>query len=202
MDIRPILGRERPLSLPGHRVGLAFDIALLAGGRTSIGTDLPPLTPEAAGPYRLGNDDQAGLPVFDDARLAGDVRMADRGALASPLVGAIPVLSRTMEQAAQVMEETRAAQGLVNGPSTSRQVAQYRPMFVLGTVERNGQRPRQPGMTAHSGVAVRGGFKDRAITDDVSLTGLREDGQAHDYRTGRSTPLQPGDAVNVVERRF
>jgi polysaccharide export outer membrane protein len=199
MDIRPILPRERPFSLSAHRTGLAFGIALLAGGYTSVGAELPPLMPEAAGPYLLGAGDQAGVPVFNDARLSGDVRVADRGALASALVGAIPVRSRTMERAARLIEETLAAQRLSNDPSTSLEVAQSRPIFVLGMVERDGQRPYQPGTRVLSGVGVRGGFKDRAITDYVSLTRPGDDGE---YRAGRSTPLPPGDAVNVFERRF
>jgi polysaccharide export outer membrane protein len=48
-------------------------------------------------------------------------------------------------------------------------------------VERGGQTPYQPGMTVLSGVAFMGGFN---------------------YRAGRATVLQPGDVVNVFERRF
>jgi polysaccharide export outer membrane protein len=202
MYIQSLLSRVIPFSLLGHRIGLAFSIALLVGGCTPIGADLPPLMPEATGPYRLGTGDQARVSVFNDARLSGDFRVADSGALALPLVGMILVRGRTTEEAARLIEETLAAQGLFNDPAVALEVIRYRPIFVLGMVERGGQTPYQPGMTVLSSIAVMGGFNYRAVTDYVSLTRLGEDGRAHEYRAERSTLLQPGDIVNVFERRF
>jgi polysaccharide export outer membrane protein len=175
------LTRVRPFSLWGHRMGLAVSIALLVGGCTSIGADLPPLTPEAVGLYRLGTGDQARVSAFNDTCMTGDFRVADTGALALQLVDTIPVRGCTTEEAARLIEETLAAQGLFNEPSVALETIQRRPIFVLGMVERGGQTPYQPGMTVLSGVAFMGGFN---------------------YRAGRATVLQPGDVVNVFERRF
>ncbi|MFC7556172.1 polysaccharide biosynthesis/export family protein [Pseudoroseomonas wenyumeiae] len=167
-----------------------------------MGANLPPLPSEPAGPYRLGAGDQVRVTVFNDPRLTGDFRVSDTGSVALPLVGLVPVQGRTTEQAARQIEETLSSRGLFNDPSVALEVLTYRPVFVLGMVERGGQTPYQPGMTVLSAVAVVGGFNYRAVTDYVGLTRIGEDGQAHEYRAERSALLQPGDVVNVFERRF
>jgi polysaccharide export outer membrane protein len=204
MQARPIQRGTSPLSPLGRRaaLGAAFSLAFVLGGCASIGADLPPLPTEAAGPYRLGPGDQVRVTVFNDPRLTGDFRVADTGSLALPLVGLISVQGRTTEEAARQIEETLSSRGLFNDPSVALEVLTYRPVFVLGMVERGGQTPYQPGMTVLSAVAVVGGFNYRAITDYVGLTRIGEDGQAREYRAERSALLQPGDVVNVFERRF
>ncbi|MBC9176937.1 polysaccharide biosynthesis/export family protein [Pseudoroseomonas ludipueritiae] len=203
MQARPIHRGIPPLSPLGRRaaLGAALSLALL-GGCTSVGADLPPMPEETAGPYRLGAGDQVRVTVFNDPRLTGDFRVGDTGSLALPLVGLVPVQGRTTEQAARQIEEALRSRDLFNDPSVALEILTYRPVFVLGMVERGGQTPYQPGMTVLSAVATVGGFNYRAVTSYVGLTRIGEDGQAHEYRAGRSALLQPGDVVNVFERRF
>jgi polysaccharide export outer membrane protein len=203
MHVRPTQCGILPLS-PTSRRGVlraALSFAVL-GGCASVGADLPPLPAEAAGPYRLGPGDQVRVTVFNDPRLTGDFRVADTGSLALPLLGLVSVRGRTTEEAARLIEENLSSRGLFNDPSVALEVLAYRPVFVLGMVERGGQTPYQPDMTVLSAVAVVGGFNYRAVTDYVGLTRIGEDGRAQEYRAGRSALLQPGDVVNVFERRF
>lgn len=204
MHVRPFPGSIPPLRPTSRRgaLGLALSIAVVLGGCTPIGAELPPLPLEAVAPYRLGPGDQVRVSVFNDPRLTGDFRVADNGSLALPLVGLVPVQGRTTEAAARQIEETLSSRGLFNDPSVALEVIEYRPVFVLGMVERGGQTAYQPGMTVLSAVAVVGGFNYRAITDYVGLTRIGEDGQAREYRAERSALLRPGDVVNVFERRF
>ena len=204
MLVRPRQRGIPPLSSMSRRAALcaALSITVVLGGCTSMGANLPPLPSEPAGPYRLGAGDQVRVTVFNDPRLTGDFRVSDTGSLALPLVGLVPVQGRTTEQAARQIEETLSSRGLFNDPSVALEILTYRPVFVLGMVERGGQTAYQPGMTVLSAVAVVGGFNYRAVTDYVGLTRIGEDGQAHEYRAGRSALLQPGDVVNVFERRF
>ena len=77
----------------------------------------------------------------------------------------------------------------------------YRPIFVLGEVNKPGEYPYQPGMTVVTAAAVAGGFTYRAVA------GLRVGG-AHGGRARRGGQgdaadlLQPGDVVTVYERWF
>ena len=62
------------------------------------------------------------------------------------------------------------AAGLQSGnflrrPSVAVQVIAYRPIFVLGEVNKPGMYPYQPGMTMLTAVAIAGGFTYRAVED-------------------------------------
>ena len=91
---------------------------------------------------------------------------------------------------------------LFRDPNVAVEVLNYRPIFVLGMVERGGQFPYQPGMTALTAVAVAGGFNYRAIRDYVSITRIGRDNKPMEFRAARESLVQPGDVVTVFERRF
>jgi len=166
------------------------------------GANLPPLPEATRTAYRLGPDDQLRITVFNDPRLTGEFRISDAGTLALPLVGTVPAGGLTTDELEQAIEREMKRRGLFRDPDVAVQVAQYRPIFVLGMVERGGQFPFQPGMTALTAVAVAGGFNYRAIQDYVSVTRIGEDGRPMEYRAGREALVQPGDVVTVFERRF
>ncbi len=182
--------RRRCLALPL--------LGLLAACRP--GADLPPLPGAAAG-YRLGAADQVRVIVFNDPRLTGEFRVSDAGTLNLPLVGALPVAGRSTAQAGELVAAEMRRQGLFQSPDVAVEVLAYRPVFVLGMVERGGQFPYQPGMTVLSAVALAGGFNYRAVQDQVSVT-RGAAGQAREYRAPRDATLLPGDVVTVFERQF
>jgi polysaccharide export outer membrane protein len=91
--------------------------------------------------------------------------------------------------------------GLVRAPSVSVEVIRYRPVFVLGEVNKPGEFPYQPGMTLLAAVALAGGFTYRAVETTASVV-RTQDGRTTEGRAGRETALQPGDVVTVFERRF
>lgn len=196
----------RPASLtsvaPAAWRGMALGVSLLVAACAAPGANLPPLPEASATAYKLGAGDQLRVTVFNDPRLTGDFRISDTGAVALPLVGAIPVAGRTTADAERAIERSLRSRNLFNDPSVAVEVQEYRPVFVLGMVERGGQTPYQPGMTVLSAVAVSGGFNYRAVTETVSITRINADGVAQEYRAGRDTLLLPGDVVTVYERRF
>jgi polysaccharide export outer membrane protein len=183
-----------------RRAALLLPLALLACADPTAG--LPPLPEETRSGYRLGPEDQVKVTVFNDPRLTGEFRITDAGMLALPLVGSVQAAGRTTTQVERAVERVMAQRNLFRDPSVAIQVIEYRPVFVLGQVERGGRFPYQPGMTALSAVAVAGGFNYRALQDSVSVTRIGEDGRAQEFRATRQTLLQPGDVVTVFERRF
>ena len=197
--IPPRMSRTKGPSLTR---GLALGAALLAAACAGPGADLPPLPEVAPGAYQLGSGDQVRITVFNDPRLTGDFRISDAGTVALPLVGAVPAAGRSAAELGRSVEEVLRQRGLFNDPSAAIEVTQYRPVFVLGMVERGGETPYQPGMTVLSAVAVMGGFNYRAVTDRVSVTRSGPDGVPQEYRGERRSLLRPGDVVNVFERRF
>src|SRR5215211_7937161 len=174
---------------------------LLAAACTQ-GGNLPPLPQATQSAYRLGPEDQVRVTVFNDPRLTGEFRVSDAGTIALPLVGTIQAAGRTTAEVERAVEQEMRSKNLFRDPSAAVQVVSYRPVFVLGQVERGGQFAYQPGMTALTGVAVAGGFNYRAVRDYVSVTRINEEGRPVEYRAPREALLQPGDVVTVFERRF
>ncbi|WP_380066238.1 polysaccharide biosynthesis/export family protein [Dankookia sp. GCM10030260] len=155
-----------------------------------------------ASAYRLGPDDQVRVTVFNDPRLTGDFRVSDAGSIALPLVGTVKASGRTTGEVERAIEAEMKQKSLFRDPSVAVQVTGYRPIFVLGMAERPGQFPYQPGMTTLTAVAVAGGFNYRAIRDYVSVTRIGPEGRPVEYRAGREALVQPGDVLNIFERRF
>ena len=181
-----------------HAVALTL-LAVLAACRP--GSDLPPLPSAQGAAYALGASDQVRVIVFNDPRLTGEFRISDTGSLNLPLIGALPVAGRSPAQAGELIASEMRRQGLFQSPNVAVEVLAYRPVFVLGMVERGGQFPYQPGMTVLSAVALAGGFTYRAVQDQVSVTRGTE-GQPREYRAPRNAALLPGDVVTVFERQF
>src|SRR4028118_1715054 len=114
----------------------------------SPGANLPPLPESTQSAYRLGPEDQVRVTVFNDPRLTGEFRISDAGTLALPLVGTIQAAGRTTTEVERAVEQEMRQKNLFRDPSAAVQVVTYRPVFVLGQVERGGQFAYQPGMTA------------------------------------------------------
>lgn len=185
-----------------RRIVLLSTLAIGMAACGSPGGDLPPLPRTAAAAYQLGPQDQVRITVFNDPRLTGEFRVSDAGSIAMPLVGNVRGAGRTPQQVKAEVEREMRQKGLFRDPDVAVEVLNYRPIYVLGMVERGGQFPYQPGMTALTAVAVAGGFNYRAIRDYVSVTRVGSNGQAQEYRAERDSLIQPGDTVTVFERRF
>ncbi|HEV7263798.1 MAG TPA: polysaccharide biosynthesis/export family protein [Falsiroseomonas sp.] len=184
-----------------RRLALLFPLVAL-GACTTPGADLPALPDAQRTAYRLGPDDEVRVTVFNDPRLTGQFKISDAGVLALPLVGSIQAGGRTVPEVEREIEAVMARRNLFRDPEVAVNVTEYRPVFVLGQVERGGSYPYQPGMTALSAVAVAGGFNYRALRDYVSVTRVGEDGRPREFRANSRSLLQPGDVVTVFERRF
>lgn len=185
-----------------RRIILGAVTALVLAACTP-GADLPQLPPDTAqGPYRLGPEDQVRVTVFDDTRFGGTFRIADTGTLSVPMLGNLRARGLTTTELERNLGNELRRRNLITSPGVAVEMAAYRPIFVLGMVERGGQFPYQPGMTMLSAVAVAGGFNYRAVQDYVSVTRIGPDSTAHEYRAPRDALVQPGDVITVFERRF
>ncbi len=188
-------------TMPIRRI---FCLLLLAAAAacSSPGSGLTPLPDATQTAYRLGPDDQVRVTVFNDPRLTGEFRVSDAGTIALPLVGTVRAAGLTTSEVETAVETEMRQKNLFRDPDAAVQVVTYRPVFVLGMVERGGQFAYQPGMTTLTAVAVAGGFNYRAVRDYVSITRIGPDGRPVEYRAPREALVQPGDTVTVFERRF
>ena len=136
------------------------------------GQNLAMLPSPQDGSYHLGPGDQIRVITYDETQLSNTFTVGDDGKIAFPLIGSVVASGRTPNQVASEISASLQNSKLVNQPSVSVEVVQYRPISVLGEVNHPGQYPYQPGMTTLDAVALAGGFTYRAVT-----------GYASDWRT-------------------
>ncbi len=176
--------------------GLLAALASCAPGR-----NLAPLPPASDNSFLLGPGDQVRVITFGEQTLTGEFRISDGGTIAIPLLGPVQANGLTTRQLEVKIATELKTRNLFRDPSVSVEVIAYRPIFVLGEVNKPGQYPYQPGMTLLTAVAIAGGFTYRAWEDYASV--VRSTGtSAVEGRVSRQALLQPGDAVTVFERIF
>jgi polysaccharide biosynthesis/export protein len=165
------------------------------------GRGLPPLPPLASGVYHLGPGDQVRIITVGEDTLTGEFGVDDSGQIAVPMLGSVPAAGLSPEALGTKVGAALQRAGLVRSPSVSVEVIRYRPIFVLGEVNKPGEFPYEPGMTLLGAVALAGGFTYRAVESSASVV-RTEDGRTIEGRADRETALHPGDVVTVFERRF
>ncbi|HVC63351.1 MAG TPA: polysaccharide biosynthesis/export family protein [Acetobacteraceae bacterium] len=177
---------------------LCFALLPLLG--CAPGRDLPPVPP-GSGEYRLGPGDVVRLITYGEDGLSGEFRVSDAGTIALPLLGGVRAEGLTPAALEHSVADKLKQARLLRDPSVAVEVAVYRPIFVLGEVNKPGQYPYQPGMTVVTAAAVAGGFTYRAIESYASVV-RTVNGCAVEGKAMRQTYLQPGDVVTVFERWF
>ncbi len=188
---------------PAIRLAL-LALCLAACGRNA--GDLPPLpeVPEAA--YRLGAGDQVRILVFGEDALSGEYRVNDSGRIAMPLLGSVRAAGTSIAELERAVAGGLKQAGMLRDPSVAVEVMAYRPIFLLGEVNKPGQYPYQPGMTVVTAVAVAGGFTYRAVDDQAAIVRIYEAGSPHaravEGRASRQSFVQPGDVITIFEKRF
>jgi len=183
-----------------RRRALLFSTVILLA-RCAPGRDLPLLPPLSSREYRLGPGDMLRIITYGEDPLTGEFRVSDQGSVAVPLAGSVRAAGRTPHELENALAAALKKGDMLRKPSVSVEVATYRPIYVLGEVNKPGQYPYQPGMTVVSAAAVAGGFTYRAVEDYASV--LRTvNGDSIEGKAQRQTPVQPGDVITVFERRF
>lgn len=151
-------------------------------------------------PYLLDAGDRIRVTVFDQDDLSNTYSVDKSGYIAFPLVGQVAARGRTAQQ----MEGQLAAklqQGFLRNPDVAVEVAEYRPVFVMGEVGAGGQYGYTPGMTVQNAIAAAGGFSPRGNQASVDIT-RQINGEIMTGRVTISDPVFPGDTIYVRERWF
>ena len=121
-------------------------LALLAlTGCGGPGSDLPLLPGTGTASYNLGPGDQVRIITFGEENLTGEFRVNDSGNIALPLVGAVHAAGLTSGGLEAAVAAALRRGNLVHHPSVAVEVIAYRPIYVLGEVNKPGQYAYQPG---------------------------------------------------------
>lgn len=160
----------------------------------------PSRVASAAQPYQLVAGDKLHITTYNEPSLTGDYSVGINGDLAFPLIGAVKAQGQTPPQL-QAMLTAKLGDGFLLNPRVSVEVLSYRPVYVLGEVNKPGEYDYVPGMTALAAIAKAGGFTYRAKEKAVFIK-RRDHDQEVEIQLNSDTPINPGDTIRVAERYF
>ena len=112
---------------------------LALAGCGGPGSDLPLLPPADAASYSLGPGDQVRIITFGEENLTGEFRVNDSGNIALPLLGSVHAAGLTSGELEAAVAAALRRGNLVRNPSVAVEVIAYRPIYVLGEVNKPGQ---------------------------------------------------------------
>lgn len=155
---------------------------------------------DTKGPYQLDTGDIVRVSVYGDAELSNTYKVDDKGAIAFPLVGPVPVRGSTTEIAAQRLARA-LANGYMRNPDVAVEIEQYRPFFIQGEIESAGQFPYVYGMTVRAAISTAGGYTETADRNRA-IVYRRQGNEMVKGAVELDFPIAPGDTIVVQERWF
>lgn len=173
--------------------------------------DRDTLTPE----YRIGPGDVLLVFVWKEAELSREVRVRADGYVTVPLIGDQFAVAKTLKELAA--ELTQALSQFVNSPVVTVTISDSSALrfYVVGEVGKPGEFPLVGRTTVMQALALAGGFKEYAKTEEVkilrqelSLTGGRTQTReivlsvnykqiAQGQNLHQNFALKPGDVIVV-----
>ena len=196
-----VIGRLRGMS---HVALGSAMLALLVGGCTT--NSAAPLSAAAqqarlTGEYKLGVGDKLRINVYNERDLSGEFQVTGGGVISMPLIGNIQAGGLSARELEAALVTRLKDGGFLIDPTVAVEVYAFRPIFVLGEVERPGSFVPQEGMTILGAIANAGGFTYRANTRGVFIRGVDET-QEHEVDPNQPLKILPGDIIRVGERHF
>jgi polysaccharide export outer membrane protein len=179
-------------------------LVLLLGLTAACSGSIPPLADAPAEPpqYRMVAGDQMRITILDEEALSGQHTVTSEGDISFPLLGDIVAAGKTVGEFRSELVQRLSPDYLVD-PRISIEILNYRPVYVLGEVERAGEFKYAPELTVTQAVALAGGYTYRA---DRSRVFVRRAGQpqevTYELSSERPVYLSPGDTIRVGERYF
>ena len=177
----------------GARRGIGLLVAILSLGLTA-------LAPQSVSDYRLASADKVRIDVFGEDALGGAFVINAEGKVALPLIGEVQAAGLTVAQLQEAVTQA-LSQGYLNQPRVTAQVLTYRPIYILGEVNRPGEYPYVPDLTALNAVATAQGFTYRANTRRIFVRRAGSQTEEPQPLTA-DTRVSPGDTLRIGERYF
>lgn len=150
--------------------------------------------------YKLNTGDKIRVTVFGHPDLSGEFEIDAEGMVILPLIRSIEVKGRSARDVEEAIADALSPDYLKN-PRVSAEILTFRPVYVLGEVERPGSYPYTNGLTVIESVALAGGFTYRARKKRITVT-RGSDPDKEKIKVDANTVILPGDVIEVPERRF
>ena len=193
MTLRPLLASTIALSL-----GCMTACTETGGLPLEAASALPP----SDNIYRVGPGDVLRVSTYMETELTNTFTILPNGKLAFPLTGEVDVAGMTTDEI-RLMLEQRLSGGMVKNPKVAVNVAEFRPIYIMGEVAKPGRYPFEANMTLRRAGAVAGGYTERANSRELILY---RDGDSVNRRVPVEVKtqftLRPGDTLTVPKRYF
>jgi polysaccharide biosynthesis/export protein ExoF len=133
---------------------------LKAARKALLVATLMALPMAAHGEYRLGPADAVRIKVQEWSEVGGDFTINPDGKLLLPVVGSIDAAGMSIPQLSQTIAAglARSGGGQGQGPFASVEIIRFRPIYVLGDVQRPGEFEFRPGLSALQAISMAGGY--------------------------------------------
>jgi protein involved in polysaccharide export with SLBB domain len=135
----------------GRRHALALVLAALAAAQ-------PVQSAAASEEYKLDAGDVLLFDFLNDVDLPAQLNVSAEGRVQIPLLGALQVSGKTIDEALVEIKRQFVEQGVLVDPRIAVSVATWRPIFVLGDVRTPGSFSFQPNLMVDTAVGLAGGL--------------------------------------------
>jgi polysaccharide export outer membrane protein len=202
------------MMIPGRVPALLFGISLTVAGTSTAQERPAPSAPGAAASaaasatrYIIGAGDVLQVFVWKEPELTREVKVRLDGGMTLPLVGEVEAAGRTTTDLTTYLRTAYAR--FISSPNVTVELRQANSarFYVLGLVLNPGEYPITGRVTVVQALALAGGFKEFAKTEEIVI--LRQDGETQtflpfNYRKlsggsgwAQNIDLRPGDTVLV-----
>lgn len=187
---------------PRYRLLPVFMMALLLSACASS-SPFPVETaeqPDINQAYQLGAGETVQIITYGEDSLTGEFIIGANGILAFPLVGNIQAAGLSPADLG-INIAAALADGYVINPQVNVEVKSYRPIYILGEVNKPGEYPYNPNMTVLAAIAKADGFTYRAQQRQIFIKRADQPNEVW-ITLGSNTRIYPGDTIRIVERFF
>jgi len=165
------------------------------------GANTSSYAPNTVGGIRLQAGDKLRITVFGEDKLTGEYEIDPGGSVTLPLAGTVRAAGLTRLELEQLLSKKFASAQYLRNPKVTVEIANFRPFYVLGEVERPGEYSYKSGLNVMSAIAVAGGYTYRASKSRVFIQRSGEQG-FQEYPLSPTVPVYPGDLIRLPERYF
>jgi protein involved in polysaccharide export with SLBB domain len=149
---------------------------------------------------RLQAGEKIRVTVYGEASLSGDYQIDPSGYIALPLAGTVKAAGFTQPELEKELAKKFRSEYL-KSPKVTVSVAEFRPFYILGEIEKPGSYPYSSGLNAMSAIAIAGGPTYRASRSAILIQRSGESGM-HEYPLASTIPIMPGDIIRLPQRYF
>jgi polysaccharide export outer membrane protein len=193
---QPQANANMPAMAPGNNL-IASPYAAM---RQASNPGPNPGAPQMEGGYTVGPGDKVRLTIFGEPELSGEIQVDGNGNIRLPLAGMVHAAGNTPQTLEAVILGALVPNYLRN-PRINVEITSYRPIYVVGQVQKPGQYAYANNMTMQNLIGLAGGFTPQA---KESVVYVKHEGETREQEVSSAQPLlvRPGDTIRVDTTLF